>query len=479
MRDERAQAQFISFIQQLPKFGEGLGLLRVQQVLKRIVPSYPQFSFTPIVVTGSNGKGSTSHYTESLLCAAECRTGLFTSPHFLYFNERFRVNGKRINYEELLVSWHLLQKHVHHVELALGQYFGRFEILFLLAVMTFEQHQVQVAVFEAGIGGRYDPTRLLQAPLCVLTSVDVEHKALLGDSLDAICYDKLDACPAKATSFISATVPASLRAQIQAYNELRQINTVEVAKQWQVQLFASAAQTKVRVMHSEQVNADSPKPLDFKGSLDVKEPSDFTEFCTANCEQLLLNPVPQAANIATAIAVASVYLQANLALEFCASSWLSRGLATLTVAGRMQFIQRHPFPILIDSAHTPESFLHLFSALIKAYSSQKIVVIVGLSEDKPLAPLIEGLTRLSAQTNCELIATQPTCRGKCVDELASALVSSALPCQSHETVREACDKATLIAQQQPNTTVIVLGGLFLAAEAQASFQKLDVELLFE
>lgn len=479
MSGERSEAQFISLIQQLPKFGDGLGLLRVQQVLKRLVPSYPQFSFTPIVVTGSNGKGSTSHYTESLLCAAECRTGLFTSPHFLYFNERFRVNGKRINYKELLVSWHLLQKHVRHVESELGQSFGRFEILFLLAVMTFEQHQVQVAVFEAGIGGRYDPTRLLQALLCVLTSVDVEHKALLGDSIEAICYDKLDVCPTKATSFISATVPASLRAQIHTYNELRQINTVEVSKQWQVQLFASATQTKVRVMHSEHSNTNSSKLLDFKGSPDVKELGGFTELCTAHCEQLLLNPVPQAANIATAIAVANEYLQANAVSDFSVPSWLSRGLATLTVAGRMQFIQQQPFPILIDSAHTPESFLHLFSALIKAYSSQNLVVIVGLSEDKPLAPLIEGLTQLSAQAHCNIIATQPTCRGKCLDELVSALASAALPCQSSETVKEACDTATLIAQQQANTTVIVLGGLFLAAEAQVSFQKLDVELLFE
>lgn len=470
-----AEQEFLAEIQAIPKFGDGLGLLRVQKALALLVPTYPTFSFTPIVVTGSNGKGSTSHYIERLLRTADCRSALFTSPHFLYFNERFRVNGERVDYQELLLTWRLLQKHIQAVEAELGQHFGRFEVLFLLAVSTFEQYQVQVAVFEAGIGGRYDPTRLLQAPYCVLTSIDIEHRALLGDTHSLICYDKLDACPTGASSFISSTVSESLLPQIYAYNALRHIKTVEVDKRWLVQLKTitddnpdvehSNAQTIITVQQCIELN------------------SEFQDCVSVECEQLLINPVPQAANIATAIAVTSAYLTDHKNTTLDMSNWLAHGLTQLPVAGRMQFIQQFPFPILIDSAHTPESFQHLFPALKASYSNQSLVLIIGQSEDKPVEPLSAGIKQLQETVDCQVITTQPACRGKSAAILSSELQRASPSCLTTENVSQACQLAISLACERKADaqlcTIVVLGGLFLAAEAQVEFQQLDVELLFE
>lgn len=474
---ETAEQEFIADIQSLPKFGDGLGLLRVQRVLELLIPTYPQFSFTPIVVTGSNGKGSTSHYIDQLLNAAECRTALFTSPHFLYFNERFRVNGERVAYDELLVTWRLLQKHISQISHELQQQFGRFEVLFLLAVSTFEQYQVQVAIFEAGIGGRYDPVRLLQAPYCVLTSIDLEHRALLGDTHSAICYDKLDACPANATSFISATVPTNLLPQITAYNRLKKVTTVNVASEWRVQLA-----TRNTESHQSTLSAAN---TDIHVQRYSEEEAHFYHILTAPCAQHLLNPIPQSANLATAIAVATHYVQHHAPALANITRWLQRGLAQLPVAGRMQFIQHNPFPVLIDSAHTPEAFSHLFEALPHIPTGDKLVLVVGQSDDKPAQPLIAGIKQLMKSVSCEVVVTQPSCRGKVAKQLADECRIASMACHIAPTVKQACDTAKALAlpstqsvMTQPNT-VVVLGGLFLAAEAQVEFQQLNISLLFE
>lgn len=484
----QAEQQFLAEIYAVPKFGEGLGLLRVQKALELLVPSYPRFSFTPIVVTGSNGKGSTAHYTESLLRHVGRRTALFTSPHFLYFNERFRVNGERISYDELLISWHLLQKHLKVVETALNQKFGRFEVLFLLAVSTFEQYQVQVAVFEAGIGGRYDPTRLLQAPYNVLTSVDLEHKELLGHTLTEICYDKLDVCGNASRSFISATVPNTLLPQIRAYNKLRMVQTCEVANTWQVELkvLAPQRQSSDECQHSSE-NKLFCQPVTSVCVQNRKSvESGFQELTTVHSQQLLLNPVPQSANIAAAIAVTDAYLhdQNVKAVEHnpLLKKAIAQGLNNCVVAGRMQHIQQQPFPILIDAAHTPESFVHLFGALQQAYQDQSLVLIIGQSADKSIEPLLAGVQKLSDVADCELILTEPSCRAKSVSILQQAFSEAGFEHRATQNVREACALASEIALAKPQEqfcTVVVVGGLFLAAEAQVALQNLAIALSFD
>ena len=116
-----------------------------------------------MVVTGSNGKGSTAAFCAGIGRAYGLRTGLFTSPHLFRFNERFQVDGVPIDDDALARLARRIETAIAEVSRRRNEKFGAFEALFALACLHFQQADCDFAVFEAGIGGRYDPVRLVGA----------------------------------------------------------------------------------------------------------------------------------------------------------------------------------------------------------------------------------------------------------------------------------------------------------------------------
>jgi dihydrofolate synthase/folylpolyglutamate synthase len=151
------------------------------------------------VVTGSNGKGSTAAFCAGIAHAYGLRTGLFTSPHLYRFNERFQINGAPIGDADLARLVLRIETAITGLSRRSHEQFGAFEALFALACLYFAERQCEFMVFEAGIGGRYDPARLVGAPVACVTSVDYEHVELLGHSLELIVSDKSDACASGGT----------------------------------------------------------------------------------------------------------------------------------------------------------------------------------------------------------------------------------------------------------------------------------------
>src|SRR5437899_10401157 len=127
------------------------------------------------------------------------RTGLFTSPHLLRFNERVQIDGVEVGDDALLRLKLRIDAAIATVSKSMGEKFGAFEALFALACLHFQESECDFAVFEAGIGGRYDPVRLIGARETCVTSVDYEHVELLGNTLELIVSDKSDACTAGGT----------------------------------------------------------------------------------------------------------------------------------------------------------------------------------------------------------------------------------------------------------------------------------------
>ncbi len=135
-----------------------------------------------VVVTGSNGKGSTAAFCAHIARAHGLRTGLFTSPHLYRFNERFQVDGAEISDDDLARLKLRIETAIADISRRSGETFGSFEALFALACLHFQESQCDFAVLEAGIGGRYDPVRLVGALTTCVTSVDYEHVELLTRS---------------------------------------------------------------------------------------------------------------------------------------------------------------------------------------------------------------------------------------------------------------------------------------------------------
>lgn len=146
-------------------------------VIRRII-------FKSIHVAGSNGKGSTCFFTASILQECGYKVGLYTSPHFIKFNERIRINGKEISDDEVLNSLTRIK-----------DIYIKNSPLFLqstpaLAFKYFADQKVDYAVIETGLGGRLDSTNAESADSCAITSISLEHTNILGKTIEKIAFEK-------------------------------------------------------------------------------------------------------------------------------------------------------------------------------------------------------------------------------------------------------------------------------------------------
>ncbi len=158
------------------------GLERMQQMCEAI--GNPQRYIRTIHVGGTNGKGSTTSLIASVLTAAGYKVGLFTSPHLVDFRERIRINGEMISEEEVVSFVERTRPLIESV----GPSF--FEYTTLMAFEYFHTHEVDYAVIEVGLGGRLDSTNVILPKLSIITNISLDHTQYLGNTLEAIAYEK-------------------------------------------------------------------------------------------------------------------------------------------------------------------------------------------------------------------------------------------------------------------------------------------------
>jgi dihydrofolate synthase/folylpolyglutamate synthase len=167
----------------LHNFGVKLGLENIQAFLDKI--GNPQNKLKTFHIAGSNGKGSTASFITSILIQAGYKVGLYTSPHFVKFNERIIVNGKLIP-DKFITDF--INKHEQYID---ENQLTFFEVTTALAFEYFLSEKVDFAVIETGLGGRLDATNVIKNPLaCIITSISLEHTNILGDKISLIANEK-------------------------------------------------------------------------------------------------------------------------------------------------------------------------------------------------------------------------------------------------------------------------------------------------
>jgi dihydrofolate synthase/folylpolyglutamate synthase len=186
-----------------------MGLARVTAVARALgvdKPAYPV-----ITVGGTNGKGSTVVHLESLLRAGGAKTGMFTSPHFLRYNERIRVDGLEVRDEDLVAAFERIESARGSTTLTF------FEFNTLAALVIFAERSVEVGVLEVGLGGRLDAVNLVDADVGVVCSIGFDHRDYLGDTLDLIGAEKAGIFRAGRPAVLGTDdMPASIYAAIRS-----------------------------------------------------------------------------------------------------------------------------------------------------------------------------------------------------------------------------------------------------------------------
>ena len=419
----------------LPKYGDGICLARLAELLDILGVDRARLQRISVAVAGSNGKGSTAAFCAAIGRACGLRTGLFTSPHLYRFNERFQVDGVPIGDDDLARLVSQIEAAIAVVSQRRGETFGAFEAMFALACLYFQERECAFAVFEAGIGGRYDPARLVGALATSVTSVDYEHVELLGHSLELIASDKSDACASGGTIVYGENC-RSLGAHLIEYNRYRGITSLFVRDQIEI--------------GGETVSPSAPR-FDFK----------FGEHDFRSLDIGLLGTF-QFNNAAIAITLFLLWLERTQRAEAPAAieTAVRSGLRELNWPGRLEIVSHEPLTI-VDVGHTPDGIRQSLASLTAAYGARDWILVVGVSFDKKIEEIVGAL----APSFDTIICTTAHHKGGNADALAAAVRQSNPQASVHvaATIADAVSLSRTLAASL-DRKIYVAGGLFTAIE---------------
>ncbi|BBD08418.1 bifunctional folylpolyglutamate synthase/dihydrofolate synthase [Desulfovibrio ferrophilus] len=381
----------------LGMFHMELGLSRVAKALSTLGLTRPPYKVAHVV--GTNGKGSTSRYLAEIASAHDLRVGLYSSPHFVTPRERVLVNGCMLSES----SWTGLANEVFHASGDDGLTY--FEFITVLAVLAFARAGVDVAVMEAGLGGRYDAANALETDLTVFTPVGLDHTQILGDTLDAIARDKA-----------GAMRPGVLAVTAKQHPEAKSA-LMDVA-------------ARLRTALLDGVTAQG-----------------------AVCPVLapgMLGP-HQIANARLAFAAWKLLTRSmhlSLDLEACI-----QGVSQARLPGRFQCISGEP-ELILDGAHNPQA-LDALAATLRTEGIEPQAVIFGCMQDKDLRSMAQQVQSL---TQGPIFATG-------LPDMERAMASGPLAVALGERAHGVRDMAEALEHVASlNGPVLICGSLYLLGE---------------
>jgi dihydrofolate synthase/folylpolyglutamate synthase len=432
---------WINKLMDLPKYGAGIGLHRIDYLCRDIQASAWWKNLDSIHVVGTNGKGSTTVMVSAILEQLGFVTGQYTSPHLIDFSERIQVAGEPIERPDLirLIQSFFDQKKQYEASFP-GDIIGAFEAFTSIGLHYFYEKKPDVLVVEAGIGGRFDPTRICSGRFIGLTSVDLEHTQLLGNTLEEIALDKIDIARSGSTVIVGE-VPVEVERKLRAYARIKGVELLTVGQQ--------------NSIHQIRYEGNRMK-ADFS--------LDGLEFKSLLCP--LIGP-HQLNNLMLAILLVKkwlVYKQLGVEdKQLIRATQLA--LQKLRWPCRFEKLRETP-PVFVDVGHTPQAMQQLALTARKAITGP-ILLVFGLSEGRTPAPMLAPWLPLAS----EVFLTEAQHRSLDVELMSKSLAQTAPECTKNvfKNMEEALETALEKAERE-GKTIIITGSLFLAMEARAYLQ---------
>jgi dihydrofolate synthase/folylpolyglutamate synthase len=321
-----------------------MGLDRVRAVKERMQLA---FSCPVIMVAGTNGKGSTCAMLEAVLLQSGYRTGLYIKPHFLDFNERARINGEMASDAALIASFEVVENARGDIDLTY------FEFTTLAIAHLLSTAEIDVAILEVGLGGRLDAVNVIDPDVSIVTSIDIDHKAYLGDTREEIGFEKAGIFrPGKPAICSDPQPPQSL------------------------------------IEHAEKIGAD----LWLIGR-DFNYQGDKQQWAFAGRSQRrnsLAYPALRGANqLLNASAALAALESLRMRLPVGAQE-VRAGLAMVELPGRFQVLAGRPTTVL-DVAHNPHAAAALAQNLGNMGFHRFTYAVFGIMEDKDIDAVIEHM----------------------------------------------------------------------------------------
>ncbi len=405
----------------LHRFGIKLGLDVIGTILKRL--GNPHEKFKSIHIAGTNGKGSVAAYLSSILCKSGVKTGMYTSPHLIRFNERVRINEREITDADVVESY----KAVKDAATGLDRSPTFFEYTTAMAFHLFGKAGVNWAVIETGMGGRLDATNILNPVVSIITNISLEHREYLGDTIGKIAFEK--------AGIIKPQKPV-----ITGINEKEAFLEVEAkAKRENSPLFRLGRDFDIRI------NRDGS--FDYSGL--------ESRFNRLSCS---LAGEHQPGNAALAIAaIEAIGLLGNPV----SNEDIAKGLMDARWPGRLELRRGEP-DILIDGSHNPAAAKQLAQYLEQNATPEKTILVIGVLDDKAYEQILALLLPLCRH----VILTRAKIDRGLDPEILLDYIKSNRKNPSAEIimdVEDAIKKAISVSSN--NDLVCIAGSLYVAGEA--------------
>jgi dihydrofolate synthase/folylpolyglutamate synthase len=399
----------------------------------------PQRAYPSIHITGTNGKTSTARMADQLLRELGLRTGRHTSPHLEHVTERICIDGEPLTAERFV---ELYDEIAPYAEIVDGRHPDRvtfFELLTAMSFAAFADAPVDVAVVEVGLGGRWDATNVINAPVAVVMPISLDHIGILGDTIEEIAVEKAGLVHE------GATVISAPQSEVAARVLADRANDVGAT------VLSEGVDFGVR---SRNV-AIGGQVLELQGLA-----GSYDEIF------LPLYGEHQASNAACALAAVEAFLGAREHGPLDVDA-VRAAFAAVRSPGRMEVLRRGP-TVLIDGAHNPAGAAALAAALEDAFGFDRIVAVVAVLGDKDALGLLEQLEPVVSEV---IVTTNSSPRALSVDDLAPVAVEVFGEDRVSATVRlddaiEAAIGAAEASGELGGSGVLITGSIVTVGDAR-------------
>ncbi len=414
-------------------------LERVTALLQ--VMGNPHLSQPTIHIAGTKGKGSTAAMVDSILAAAGYRTGFYSSPHLHTFRERIRLDGKPVmesDFADLVSSVADSAAELERVT-ELGPV-TLFEFLTAMAFQHYARCSVDFQTIEVGLGGRLDATNVVHPEACAITSISLDHMAILGDTVEEIAADKAGIIKTEVPLVVAPQRPGALKVLLD----------VAAEKQAPVTLVGRDV-TWNRVSCGPEGQ-----------SADICGRRDYYQVTTPMLGRHQLE------NVAVAIAVAEALEENGFRIGKPA---IIEGLRTVRWPCRLEVLGRAPL-VVCDGAHNVYSVETMLASLKEYFDFSRLLLVLGFSRDKTAAGMLEAISDLAdgavATRSRHPRSMAPTALSELMRDSGVKQIGQA------DTVASALELAMNEAGERD--LILATGSLFVAAEAREAVLGIEPEL---
>lgn len=416
-------------IEDLLVFGSKPGLERIGELMERLGSPEKMLRFAHIA--GTNGKGSVCAYLSSILQQAGYKTGLFISPYVVDFRERFQINGEMIPEERFSELVEMIYPVVEQMKKE-GKIITEFEMVFAVAIAWFCREKCDVVVLETGLGGRFDATNIIDTPLAsVITSISLDHTAVLGDTCEKIAFEKSGIIKPDGVTVVYGDQPEGVLDVITSAAKEKNNKLIVVGKDDVQKLSSSLDGSRFR-FHAPDYDDDLKKQY-----------------------QIPLLGAHQLKNAATALHTVAALRSRGLYIPEAA---VCDGLKNAFMPARLEVFSKEP-AVILDGAHNPGGAAALRDAVNELLPERRRFGIVGMLADKDVRGALSELVPLFDRL---VTVTPDNPRAMAASELAELINDLGGNAEPENDLEKAYKKALSFAS--PEDAVVIFGSLYLASD---------------